>query len=614
MKSLPQLAAALCGLLAIGSSTAVAQTVATSYSWTSTGPIVSPKSDATHDIIAVKDPSAVYYNGQWIVYASDVNSAGDYNMEYLNIGSSWSNASSATPYFMDNTPGFSGYHTAPQVFYFAPQNKWYLIFQSGQPQYSTNSDPTKPQNWTQPQNFFASQPSSVSNWIDFWVICDSENCYLFFAGDNGNFYRSSTPIGNFPNGFNTPVIVYSSSEFDLFEADNVYSVEGTGAYLADVECLGPQGQRYFRALTATNLGGTWTALGNTNNFSTPFLGQDDVSFESGVSAWTTSFSSGGLLIDGDDQTDSVNPSNLVFLYQGANPTAYADDSYGMIPWQLGLATSNANSSGGTTQEAPYGGTAAAIPGTVMAENYDTGGQGVAYNVTSTNGTDNAYRSDGVDLETASSPATANDLGWTAAGQWFKYTVNVAMAGTYNVTFLVAGDTAITDAFHLSNSSGTNLTGAVAVPSTGGWQDWTTVTATATLPAGTQILTLNEDNSGWNIDSMVFASGSGVSCTTNPSAPTGLTATSQSSSGINLSWSAVTAPSNCTISAYKVFRSTTNGFAPSSSNQIASVSSGTAYSDTGLSASTTYYYVVEAVDAERKLVGVGPGQRGNRSEQ
>jgi hypothetical protein len=48
--------------------------------------------------------------------------------------------------------------------------------------------------------------------------------------------------------------------------------------------------------------------------------------------------------------------------------------------------------------AGLGGTPAAIPGTVQAENYDTGGQSVAYNVTSINGTDNGYRSDGVDLE------------------------------------------------------------------------------------------------------------------------------------------------------------------------------------------------------------------------
>src|ERR1700746_3498435 len=45
-------------------------------------------------------------------------------------------------------------------------------------------------------------------------------------------------------------------------------------------------------------------------------------------------------------------------------------------------------------EGPYGGTPAAVPGTVQAANYDTGGQGVAYNVTSANGSANSYRSDG----------------------------------------------------------------------------------------------------------------------------------------------------------------------------------------------------------------------------
>jgi len=89
---------------------------------------------------------------------------------------------------------------------------------------------------------------------------------------------------------------------------------------------------------------------------------------------------------------------------------------------------------------------------------------------------------------------------------------------------------------------------------------------------------------------------GSSCTTVPSAPAGLTATAASSSGINLSWTAVTPPTNCSISSYAVFRSTTSGFTPSSSNQIATVTSGTTFSDTGLTASTTYYYKVEAVDA------------------
>jgi hypothetical protein len=79
----------------------------------------------------------------------------------------------------------------------------------------------------------------------------------------------------------------------------------------------------------------------------------------------------------------------------------------------------------------------------------------------------------------------------------------------------------------------------------------------------------------------------------PSAPTNLTATAASSSQINLGWSA--AQASCAIT-YSVFRSTTSGFTPSTSNQIAGGVTSTSYSSTGLTASTTYYYLVEAVDS------------------
>src|ERR1700674_3566573 len=111
-------------------------------------------------------------------------------------------------------------------------------------------------------------------------------------------------------------------------------------------------------------------------------------------------------------------------------------------------------------EGPYGGTPAAVPGTVQAENYDTGGQGVAYNVTSTNGSANSYRSDGVDLEATTDTGGASDLGWTAAGQWFKYTVNVATAGTYTVSFRLASPSGVTEALHIASSTRANLSGAV----------------------------------------------------------------------------------------------------------------------------------------------------------
>jgi hypothetical protein len=86
------------------------------------------------------------------------------------------------------------------------------------------------------------------------------------------------------------------------------------------------------------------------------------------------------------------------------------------------------------------------------------------------------------------------------------------------------------------------------------------------------------------------------CSTVPAAPTGLTATATSSSAVGLSWTAVTPPANCSISSYSVYGSTTSGFTPGAGNLLASGQTGTTYSVTGLSASTAYYFVVEAIDA------------------
>jgi len=86
------------------------------------------------------------------------------------------------------------------------------------------------------------------------------------------------------------------------------------------------------------------------------------------------------------------------------------------------------------------------------------------------------------------------------------------------------------------------------------------------------------------------------CTAAPAAPAGLKVTAASSTSMNLSWTAVTPPANCSITSYAIFRGTEVRFVPSSSSQVGTTS-GTTFVSTGLSASTTYYYRVEALDTD-----------------
>jgi beta-glucanase (GH16 family) len=135
-------------------------------------------------------------------------------------------------------------------------------------------------------------------------------------------------------------------------------------------------------------------------------------------------------------------------------------------------------------QTPFLGFAHGIPGQIEAEDYDLGGEGLAYHDCDTANNGGAYRpGEGVDVEPSSEGAF--DVGWTCQGEWIEYTVNVAAAGTYQIDARVAS-LATGGSFRLE-FDGVDQTGVVSVPATGGWQSWTTVTATATLLAGEQIM-------------------------------------------------------------------------------------------------------------------------------
>jgi hypothetical protein len=306
---------------------------ATPLRWKSTGVLIKPVSDADHTIVSVKDPTVVLYNDLWHVYATVYStSAKTWSMVYLNF-KDWPEAPNAKLYFIDQNPNLRGYHCAPNVFYFRPHKKWYLIFQSQQPQYCTTDDISKPETWTKPQDFFETKPSGAPRlWIDYHMICDDTHAYLFFTGDDGRFYRSRTRIEDFPKGMSNPEIAIQDRRDNLFEASITYKIKGTNTYLTLIEALSPA--RYYRAWTSDRLDGEWTPVPDANTWEKPFAGVNNVTFEDGVTPWTRDISHGELIRDGYDETMTIDPNNLQLLYQGRDPAS--GGRYELLPYQLGL--------------------------------------------------------------------------------------------------------------------------------------------------------------------------------------------------------------------------------------------------------------------------------------
>ena len=134
---------------------------------------------------------------------------------------------------------------------------------------------------------------------------------------------------------------------------------------------------------------------------------------------------------------------------------------------------------------PYFGQPFQVPGLIEAENYDKGGEGIAYHDVDPNNIGLAYRpNEGVDLEASNDQGF--DVYWMVAGEWLEYTINVNQAGLYDILSYVSSVPGFGNFRILINNK--DVSGKRQVGNTGGWQSWTPITVKdVQLEEGTQIL-------------------------------------------------------------------------------------------------------------------------------
>jgi alpha-L-fucosidase len=141
-----------------------------------------------------------------------------------------------------------------------------------------------------------------------------------------------------------------------------------------------------------------------------------------------------------------------------------------------------------------------IPGTVEAENFDTGCRGDAYYDKDEINQGGHYRlNEGVDIDACS--AGGYTLGWTSTGEWLAYTVTVSKSAEYSVSFYVAS-AYDSGKIHLECDD-IDMTGNISIPNTAGFQNWSIIKKLIKLEGGHHVLKLVVDGDLFNLDKMIF---------------------------------------------------------------------------------------------------------------
>ena len=174
-----------------------------------------------------------------------------------------------------------------------------------------------------------------------------------------------------------------------------------------------------------------------------------------------------------------------------------------------------------------------IPGTIEMENYDEGGQSISFNDKDFVNEGGVYREDGVDITQIDSTDKSKGyaVGYTQAGEWMEYTVNVT-AGEY--VFLANVATGLEGSSFQLFMDGKAISDTIVAPKGEDWNTYGTVEGkTTALEAGEHVLRVAITGAYLNIDWIKFGKSKDEIISIKPSVRYGLNMDISRSSTLNV---------------------------------------------------------------------------------
>lgn len=331
--------------------------------WFFADTVLTARKDHPLDNVAVKDPSIVFHEGNYHLFYTAKSVTYPQGKPQYSIACGYASASTleslndAERYCIDSIVGSTV--IAPQIFYFEPDQIWYLIAHTSvregdlsvlKPIYATNKDISDVSGWSSAKVIPTGKKDN-SFWIDFWVICDDRKAYMFYGDQKGSVLRLETPLDKFPEGFaaSEPEIALTESgespmPWRMFEAVHIYFVKSDDTFLAllegayqnpSVHYQIDSRNRFILGMVADSLNGEWRRVETEMD---EFLADaKNLSYRNGEKTPFTQVSHPELIRAGNNQKLEIEDYKLRLLFQSFDGTLLPDTyNYNELPWKLML--------------------------------------------------------------------------------------------------------------------------------------------------------------------------------------------------------------------------------------------------------------------------------------